>query len=76
MEARGSRDGGKTVAFIPQHRLGTSDDFQDADGSAILNYSQAQKKGLGSGGAQSNGGSKVTIRRPAPSQFPMPLMNT
>jgi integrase len=32
------------VGGYSEHRIGTSDDFQDADGVAVLNYGQAQKE--------------------------------
>ena len=37
--ARRRPDGGRYV----EHRIGTSDDFQDAEGVAVLNYGQAQR---------------------------------
>jgi integrase len=41
--ARGSRDGARPTGGYAEHRIGTTDDFQDADGVAILDYGQAQK---------------------------------
>ena len=41
--ARGSRDGGRQAGGYAEHRIGTTDDLQDADGVAVLDYGQAQK---------------------------------
>jgi integrase len=41
--ARGSRGGGRLAGGYAEHKIGTSDDLQDSDGVAVLDYGQAQK---------------------------------
>ena len=54
-----------------EHRIGTTDDLQDADGVAILDYGHAQR-GRGTGGAPNCGGRRGMTRGRAPLQSQTP----